>query len=70
MIISKKKFEAMVNERVNAETSRIGYERYIDDRFNGVHRRISELERRLEDSGALPKNEYRGESAIPCSSNY
>lgn len=62
MIISKKKFEAMVEERVHAEMSRVDHERYIDTRFKGVHNRISELERRLKDSGVLPKDEYRDES--------
>lgn len=48
MIISKKKFEKMVEERVNQELSRREYERFIDDRFNHVHDRITELERRIE----------------------
>lgn len=48
MIISKKKFEQMVQERVNQELSRKEYERFIDDRFNHVHDRITELERRIE----------------------
>lgn len=57
MIISKKKFEQMVQERVIQELSRKDYERYIDDRFNHVHDRINELERRIEPA-------YKGECAL------
>lgn len=47
MIITKKKFEAMVQQRIEQEVSRREYERFIDDRFRMVYERIDRLENKI-----------------------
>lgn len=47
MFISRKRFEAMVEERVNQEMSRKDYERYIDDRFRHVYERLNAIEDKI-----------------------
>lgn len=63
MIISKKKFEEMVLERVEEEMNHRRYERYIEDRFNRVNERINRLEEKIDP-------QWRTNEAVKPNSNY